>query len=223
MKNIFFILFLGVLLFACKKDTNDYVAPEIGHKYAGLTLGKYVVYDVDSLFYDDFTASVDTAIYQIKELVAEAYTDLEGEQAFKINRYRRNHDTLAWVLIDVWNAKLTQTNFQKAEENVRFVKLIFPVGNGKVWNGNSMNTMAEWEYEYESIDQPENVGGNPLAKVLTVNQLENINLIEEQQFLEKYAENVGLVYKKSKDLVRDNLSSPWRGYDVTYTLKSYGN
>ena len=86
-----------------------------------------------------------------------------------------------------------------------------------------MNTMAEWEYEYESIDQPENVGGNPLAKVLTVNQLENINLIEEQQFLEKYAENVGLVYKKSKDLVRDNLSSPWRGYDVTYTLKSYGN
>lgn len=223
MKNVFFILILGVLLYACKKDADDYVAPEIGHKYAGLTLGKYVVYDVDSLFYDDFTASVDTAIYQIKELVAEAYTDLEGEEAYKINRYRRDHDTLSWVLIDVWNAKLTQTNFQKAEENVRYVKLIFPIGNGKVWNGNSMNTMAEWEYEYESIDQSENIGGNALAKVLMVNQLENINLIEEQQFLEKYAENVGLVYKRSKDLVRDNLSSPWRGYDVTYTVKSYGN
>lgn len=223
MKYVIFILFIGLVLFSCKKDADDYVAPEIGHKYAGLTLGKYVVYDVDSLFYDDFTATVDTAIYQIKELVAEAYTDLEGEEAFKINRYRRDHDTLSWVLIDVWNAKLTQTNFQKAEENVRFVKLIFPVRDGKVWNGNAMNNMPEWEYEYTVVYNAESIGGNSLAKVLTVNQLENLNLIEQQQFIEKYAENVGLVYKKSKDLVRDNLSSPWRGYEITYTLKSYGN
>ncbi len=222
MKTTILILFSIVILFSCKKDSDDYVQPDIGQGYAGMELGKYVVYDVDSFFYDDFTASIDTSIFKIKEVVAESYTDLEGEEAFKIYRYKKNSDTTSWVLKDVWNAKLIKTNFQKTEENVKFIKLIFPVREGRVWNGNSMNNLSSREYEFVSIDASENIGGNLLKKVLTVNQLENLNLIEQQQFVEKYAKSVGLVYKRNMDLVRDNLSSPWRGYDVTYTLSSFG-
>ena len=222
LKTTIFILLSIVFLFSCKKDKDDYVAPDIGQDYAGLKLGKYVVYDVDSFFYDDFTGTIDTSIFKIKEVVAESYVDLEGEEAFKIHRYKKDNDTTAWILRDVWNAKLTQTNYQKAEENVRFVKLIFPVRQGSLWDGNVMNNLTRREYEFIVIDAPENVGGITFPKVLTVSQLENLNLIEQQQFVEKYAKSVGLVYKRNMDLVRDNLSSPWRGYDVTYTVSSFG-
>ena len=217
------ILLIAVCCFSCKKDTDDYVNPDIGHKYAGLELGKYVIYDVDSFYYDDFTNTIDTFYFKIREEVAEKYTDLEGEEAYKIHRYKKEHDTLSWYLKDVWNAKLTQTNFQKSEENVRFVKLIFPVRENSTWNGNSMNNFSSEEYSYASVDVSETIGGNSLSLVLTVDQLEELNLIQQRLFKEKYAANVGLVYKKSMDLVRNNLSAPWRGFDVTYTLNTYGN
>jgi len=210
-------------LFSCKKDKEDYVAPDIGHNYAGMEVGRYVLYDVDSLFYDDFTNTVDTSIYQIKEEVVEKYIDLENEEAFKIHRYKKEKDSLNWVLKDVWNAKLTQTNFQKVEENVRLVKLIFPVRANVNWNGNVMNNMGELRYEYSYIDVPETIGGISLLYVLRVLQNENINLISQTLFEEKYARDIGLVYKKELDIIRNNLSAPWRGYEVTMVLNTYGN
>lgn len=223
MRNLIFISIAALLFFACSKEKEEVVPLDIGHNYAGLILGNYVVYDVDSLYYDDFAGTVDTFQFQIREEVAELYMDLENDEAFKINRYRKDHDTLSWYLQDVWNAKITSTNYQKVEENIRFVKLIFPVREGSNWNGNAMNNYPEERYNYVTIDQAEIIGGNSLAQVLTVSQFEEINLIQQQLFEEKFAVDVGLVYKKSMDLVRDNLSSPWRGYDVTMTLNSYGN
>lgn len=222
MRNLLSITIFSLLFYSCSKE-NETIDPDIGHDYSGLYLGNYIIYNVDSIYYDDFNDTVITTNYKIRELVAEAYTDLEGEEAFKINRYRKDHDTLNWVLIDVWNAKLTQRNFQKVEENVRFIKLIFPVSQGAIWNGNSMNNEGEMSYSYESIDNPESIGGNALSLVLTVDQYEDINLIQEQLFEEKYAKGVGMVYKRDLDRVRNNLSSPWRGHDVTMTLESYGN
>ncbi len=221
MRNaLWCILTLLILTYSCKKDSDDYVAPDIGHGYAGLAVGKYVIYDVDSLFYDDNNVTIDTTIFQIKEVVDSKYIDLEGEEAFKIARYRK--DSTQWVLIDIWNSKITQTNFQKDEENVRFVKLIFPVREGNTWNGNAMNNLSNWQYEYTTVDLPESIGGNPLSNVLTVIQYEDLNLITQELFQEKYAKGVGMVYKKSMDLTRGNLSAPWGGYDVTMTLSSYG-
>ena len=85
-----------------------------------------------------------------------------------------------------------------------------------------MNHLALFDNNYESVDVAESIGGFNLLLVLTVAQLEEINLIEQRLFQEKYASGIGLVYKKSMDLVRNDLSSPWRGYDVTMTLNSYG-
>ncbi len=224
MRNSFIvILFLSVFIYSCSKE-NEPVDTDLGYSYAGLELGKYVVYDVDSIFYDDFTATIDTTIFKIKEVVAESYVDLEGEEAFVIHRYRKDHDTLSWVLQDAWNAKITTNNYQKVEENVRFVKLTFPVRQNATWNGNAMNSELEQRYEYTIIDNQETVGNIALNSVLTVLQEDDqTNLINPKLFEEKFAKTIGLVYKRSMDLERDNLSAPWRGYDVTMTLSSYGN
>ncbi len=223
-KSFSLILILTVIIFSCSKK-EVVIVPEIAYDYAGLEVGKYVIYDVDSLTYDDFTETVDTASYQIKEVVDSKFTDLEGEEAFKIIRYRKDHDTLGWNLIDVWNSKITATNFQKTEENIKLVKLIFPVKLNKTWNGNAMNNDTEIEYEYTSIDQAETIGGNALSSVLTVLQDESPEiLINPWWYEEKYARGIGMVYKRSMNLYRpDTLpSTSWLGYDVTMTLSSYG-
>jgi len=222
MRNTFwFILILIATTYSCSKD-EETVIPDIGYGYAGLEAGKYVVYNVDSFFYDDFTSTIDTSYYQIKEVVDSKFIDLEGEEAFKIIRYRKEIDSTNWVLIDVWNSKITYTNFQKVEENIRFVKLIFPVREDKVWNGNSMNNLGEMEYEYTSIDQSETIGGIALNNVLTVLQSPEPNAINQILFEEKYAKGIGMVYKKSMDLTRANPTAFWLGTDITMTLSSYG-
>lgn len=229
MKKAFGFIFLAMIVIAScsKKKEEDYVQPYLGHDYAGMEIGKYVIYDVDSFFYDDFTGTIDTSIYQLKEIVDDKFIDLEGDDAFKIIRYRKESDTTGWVLTDVWQSKLTTTNYQKVEENVRFIKLIFPINKNDKWNGNIKNNLEEEEYEYTSVDQSENIGGNTLANVLTVKQVEEINLIEEKIFEEKYAKGIGLVYKKSVDLTKEYNNSTGEferslGYDITMTLSSYG-
>ena len=228
MRSLFYLLFLVcIFFFSCSKK-EEVIPTDLGYDYAGLEVGKYVVYNVDSFYYDNFTETIDTSYFKIKEVVDSKFTDLEGDEAFKIIRYRKENDTTAWELIDVWNSKITSTNFQKVEENIRFVKLIFPVKKNKTWNGNSMNNMASMEYEYTAVDNAEVIGGNNLNGVLTVLQYEFNPLIEENLFEEKYAKGVGLVYKKSVAIKNtyNNSLGLWErslGYDVTMTISSYGN
>lgn len=226
-KVLFLIAILTVFLFSCSKKEVEPVEPYLGHDYTGLEIGKYVIYDVDSFFYDDFTGTIDTSFFQLKEVVDSKFTDLEGDDAFKIVRYRKESDTTNWVLTDVWQSKITTTNFQKVEENVRFVKLTFPINKNDTWNGNIRNNLEEEEYEYTAVNQSETIGGNALNNVLTVLQFEEINLIEEKVFEEKYAKGIGLVYKKTVDLTKEYNSTTGEferslGVDITMTLSSYG-
>jgi len=218
-----------LLLFSCKKDA-DTVVVNKGYNYAGLNVGNYVVYDVDSIFYDDFDQSTNPFYFQIKEVVDSRYIDAEGQEAYKLIRYKK--DTAVspnWELQVVWNAKITNTTYQKVEDNKRYVKLIFPVKTGKSWNGNSLNNDGAWQYEYMSVHTPEAIGNSILDSVVTVTQFDDGGeiLIQRQFYQEKFAANVGMVYKKVIDIKKafNNQTGFYEnslGVDVTYTLNSFG-
>jgi hypothetical protein len=226
MAKLFWILIsVSIIVFSCSKE-EEAVEPDTSSDYAGMVKGKYVIYNVDSVTYDDFNGTIDTVSYQIKEVVDSDFIDLENEEALKIIRYKRYSDTLSWDLIDVWSGKISHLNFRKTEENIKYVKLTFPVKTSKTWNGNSMNNLTSEEYKYKYIDKLEVIGGISLTQVLRVTQggedgLQN--LINPTFFEEKYAKGIGMVYKRSTDKVRTGLSNPWKGYDVTYVLSSYGS
>ncbi len=227
--TVYILLGFVLLLFSCKKD-NEVIPVSLGYSYAGLSVGKYVVYDVDSIFYDDFDNSVHQYYFQIKELVQSKYIDGEGEEAYRLERYKK--DTAVspnFQLQVVWNSKLTPTTYQKVENNERFVKLIFPVKEGKVWNGNSLNNRGAWDYECVSAHVPEQIGGVALDSVATVTQFDDGDeiLIQRQFYQEKFAAKVGLVYKRVIDVKKafNNQTGFYEnslGVDVTYTLNSYG-
>lgn len=180
----------------------------MGYDYAPTTIGKYVIYDVDSTIYDDFNDDTTYYKYRIKEKLEETYTDNQGRSAIRMVRYIKkynplvSYDNIAWTVKDVWNYTKTNTALEVVEEDVRFVKLIFPAKEGSTWNGNSQNTLDEMEYKYKYVNQAESINGTAFDNVAYVEQKDDKlkNVIHRQFYIEKYAKNVGLIYREIKDL-----------------------
>lgn len=132
---VFFCILMLCIAFiysACKKSSIDPVP--IDQSYFPLTTGKYIIYDVDSIVFSDFFDTTDTAHYQLMELVDSSFLDASNQEAFRIIRSRRSTPVDDWVVTDIWSANLTENTAEKVEENLRFVKLNFPVlldKNGK--------------------------------------------------------------------------------------------
>lgn len=200
-----FVLFL--LVFSCKKETYD--KPELGYDYYPVDIGSYVTYDVDSLYHNDFTGKVDTFRFLIKEKITETFIDNEGRTTYRLERYKKEYvdtvvyDMLPWVLKDVWFVNKTDQRAEKVEENVRFVKMVFPVEKGSKWNGNAFNNMDQWMYSFQYIDEEEMVGTMLLDSVTTILQKDDESIFDKQYYLEKYAKNIGLVYKEVIDIKGD--------------------
>ncbi|MBN8693187.1 MAG: hypothetical protein J0L69_08320 [Bacteroidetes bacterium] len=206
MKKLFYILALIAVFAACKKKTVSETHVLNGIDYYPTTLGNYVIYEVDSIVYDEFTSDTTHYKYLIKEKLEEEFTDPENKTALKIARYIKKfnaskpYDSIAWTIKDIWQANVNKTNVEVVEENVRFTKLIFPVKEGSTWDGNAKNSIGQWDYTYSYIDKSENINSIPLQKTLLVTQKNFRTLISWQYYVEKYTVGVGLVYREIIDI-----------------------
>ncbi len=206
---VFLVLFIAV---SCKKKAPE-DPPDVGYAYAPTTIGKYIVYDVDSTVFDDFNHDTTYYHYRIKEKLEERIDDNEGRPSIRLVRYIKNfnpnvsYDNMPWTIKDVWMFTKTKTTLEIVEEDVRFTKLIFPVNEDATWDGNAHNTIGNWEYTYKYIDTKETINGTTFDNVLFVEQKDdkNKNAIRRQYFIEKYAKDVGLVYREIKDLYSNTI------------------
>jgi hypothetical protein len=208
----YIVIFLALLaVVSCKKKTED--SPDVGYAYAPTTIGKYVVYDADSTVFDDFNLDTTYHKYRIKEKLEELYIDNEGRSVIKLVRYIKkynpnlSYDNMPWTVKDVWNYTKTNTTLEVVEEDVRYTKLTFPVNVDATWNGNALNTLGDWEYLYKYVDTKEVINGTTFENVLLVEQKDDKskNAIHRQYFIEKYAKDIGLVYREIKDLYSNTI------------------
>jgi hypothetical protein len=191
------VLFSVILIVAvsCKKEKSQGVNFE--YNYFPNTVGKYVIYDVDSIYCSSFDYKIDTIRYQLKEIIQSIFLDNSGRPTQRIARYIKPYnDSAAWTLRNVWTANLATTDAERVENNVRYVKLIFPVVLNSSWNGNAFNTLGSANYNYTTVDQPKAIGTSYFDSVLTVSQINSATLISDSLYVEQYAKNVGLVYKE---------------------------
>lgn len=208
----------------------------MGLDYYPTTIGRYVIYDVDSTIYNSLTQDTTVTKYRIKEKITELFTDNEGQDALRLERFIKkynpikSYDSIAWAIKEVWMVNANKKSVQVVEGNVRYTKLVFPVQQGANWNGNAKNTIGEWLYTYEYIDKAETIGSKQLDKVLNVKQKNYRTLISYQNYTEKYAKGIGLVYREITDILSNNVIAnvPVEGRiedGLIYkqTLVSYGN
>lgn len=195
----------------------------MGYNYFPVNIGHWVVYNVDSISYNDFTGEVDSFKFQMKEYVESVFADNEGNETYRLERFYRPDDTSDWVLKNVWAINLTASNAQKVEENIRIVKLVFPVESGTKWNGNIYNNLGSQTYEYQNAGSTFQIGGFTFDSTVIVSQKDELTLISEKYEQEVYATQVGMIYKKYINLVKQPSGVITKGINYSYTIHSYGN
>ncbi len=211
------LLFLLLLsLFACKKEKSESI--NMGYNYFPLKVANYRIYQVDSIVFNDYTTKVDSFHYQVKMLINDSFLDNTKRLTYQCQKYFR-YDSAQWIFNKNMAITPTKDQLQLQDDNVRYIKLIFPVQAGDNWNFNALNTEHEKNAIYTDVDFPKSILNHRYDSCLTVVYSDEIDLVEEKVHKEIYARNVGMIYKKE---VNKKLSV-LRGYFVEYKLIDYGN
>ncbi len=216
MKKYFGLALLIITLFtACTKQNEIYSTASLSD-YFSLQPGKYITYDLDSTVYINFGQKDTVRKYQVKDSVESKITDNLGRPALRIVRYIRKNSGQQWIASNTFMAVATSTSIEFVENNLRFIKLVLPIKQDYTWKGNkyleaySLNSttkyLDDWDYTYDSIDVPITLRGVMLTSTIKVKQrdeflgqdpkLPSTQYAEKNYSVEKYAKNIGLVYKE---------------------------
>ncbi len=229
MKKLFYLLFISSLIISCKRNDST-TTVDTTYNYFPVDIGHTWIYDVDSIGYDDNTGTtvIDSSNhYQYKETITENFIDAEGKPAQKLARYYRRSDTNDWVSANtsIWVVSRDNLRAEKVQENVRFVKLVFPLSANSLWDGNMFNNLGRNNYFVDYYDQPATVNGIYYDKTLKVRRDSSVNAIEEIRQFEIYARNIGLIYFQSDSIntqpIDTTNKTKSRGFRYYVKLKSF--
>lgn len=255
MKSLLFPIAIFCLISCNKRETETYnLNIEDQQQYFPLKQQQYIVYQVDSVVYDIGPGGGqirDSFTTFVKEVVGDTFSDATGVLHHRIEHYRRSGPNLPWEFDRFWSAALTQYQAIRTEDNLRFLRMVFPMNKRTEWDGNLwINTAYEvqiegdrirpfvnWVYEVDSIDITRQVGAFTFDSTLVVTEVDEINIIERRLSRAVYAKHIGLVFKEQWILDSqycnqtpppfDCESKPWvekaeHGYLYRQTVIEYG-
>jgi hypothetical protein len=218
------IVTLIVIIISCKKTTYNYPANPLTNYFMPLQVGKFSIYRLDSLnFY--FYGQIDTvSSYLAKDSVEKMGTDNAGHQVWFVTRYLSDTTGASWTPTQTYTVTPSVQTLEIVENNLRFIKLAFPMDEGFSWTGNtylpanpyqdffvfSDNAnvdMGLWNYTYQNVNTPVNISGiqyDSSVTVLQINDSINVPVVIDTIFAtrtywsETYAKHVGLVYRHTE-------------------------
>ncbi len=220
-------LLVAFFMASCEKQVTEDFEIDYGFDYFPLEIGRYKVYAVDSVIYDPSNSGtfIDTISLFIREEIIDTFYDSSNELNYVLERSQRYEITAPWSVTDTWYALRDSQKAVLTEENLRFVKLTFPVKQFNTWDGNSsfdpglivdvrgetIEMFKNWSYEVIEIPDTETIGSYNFEKVAHILQADDENLIEKRYAIEKYASGIGLVYRELKILDTQNINPalPW--------------
>ncbi len=163
-----------------------------------MTKGHYQIYDVNEIIYT--LGDPDTFLYQLKTIVIDSFLNSESTYTYVIHRSVRDDATEPWEYKDTWSSRLVNGQAIESEENIDFVKLVFPFEVGVKWNGNAFNNLDTENYELESSES-KTFNEVIFADCITIKQKDNQDFIVNlDKRYESFAKNVGLVYREKTQL-----------------------
>jgi hypothetical protein len=165
--------------------------PLTGAEFFYPSVGKSNVYEVTETQYTLTTAPI-IKTYQLKEFTASFFKDTDGKETLRIERYRRENDSQNWTIDSVFTAKKDIDKALKTENNVTYVKMVFPVKDGVKWNGNLYNNLGNDTYEMKNVRKP----FSDYPSTMTVVQQNDSTLVDLKKRIEVYAEGVGIIYQE---------------------------
>lgn len=231
MKNrpgLFWFLALVVIITSCKKTTYNYPANPLTNYYLPLQLGKYAIYRLDSLNFYYFGQLDTISSYLAKDSVEKSSTDNTGRKIWIVTRYLSDTLGTAWTPNETYTVTPSVQTVEMVEDNLRFIKLAFPMDEGFSWTGNTYlpdnpyqdyfeysdgqnQNLGGWNYTYQNVNKPFTQSGKTYDSSVTILQInDSINsstkvpVIIDTVFAartywsETYAKHVGLIYRHTE-------------------------
>ncbi len=203
----------GALIFgSCTKQIEQPRADD----YFPLEIGKYIVYDVDSTTYDDYSKTTYHNNYQMRYEVVDTFRDNEGRLSYAIDVLQRKTSNDTFVGRDVIHVTKTNGRLEWTQTNAKIIKMIIPIDNSTPsWDGMTYiepreeamyeynTSVFPWDFKYSKIRETFDPGNNFFENTVTVtgideqtNQPDDSVYADRNFYQEVYAKGYGLVYRE---------------------------
>lgn len=182
---------------ACDSELVEPDETRLGADFFPLEVGHYSVFQVENTDYK-ITGEVVESSWQEKAEVVESFVNQGGSPTYIIYYSRRNSASDSWEFSHAWTARKDGNQAVLVEENVPFLKISFPVEEGRTWDGNALNNLEKDEYVLDSLFSTYiTPAEDTIANTMTVIQGDNQDYTVELDLrYEIYALHTGLVYKE---------------------------
>ncbi len=183
----------------CRDTTINPDQLQTGYSYFPVDTGMYREYYVVDIKY--VAGVADTSTWFYRETQKYWYLDQGGDSTLLIERDIRNDTSDAWAVDSLFRVKKNRTRVLVNENNVDYVKMVFPVRDSLSWNANTYNDLGEEDYRYQDVDKDIKINGLEFPSTMKVLQKEIddpiVNYVKKDEI---YADKIGMVYKESIDL-----------------------
>ncbi|MEO9873160.1 hypothetical protein [Ekhidna sp.] len=185
------ILLLALLNTSCN-ETKEIGPETLGYDFYPINLGEYRVYDVEEINY--LIVGFDTSVYQLRETIFDSIAS-NDQTTYLLRRDVRLNETDEWRSDSVWSVTQTSNFLSITENNIPFIKLTFPVSEGREWNGNSLNTRSSVTYYYQPVNNLviDSLSNDDHIRVIIEDIEENVTGVDLRS--EIYVQGIGLVEK----------------------------
>ncbi|RYZ30917.1 MAG: hypothetical protein EOO10_01095 [Chitinophagaceae bacterium] len=241
MRAHFLFSLLFVFLFSsCDKETEEFQGEPLAD-YLPLQTGDYITYRIDSTIFINFGANTEVRSYQEKHQVDAQLTDNLGRPSYRVFRFTRDtNGTMPWKPVGSYFITSTDKAVELVEDNLRFLKLSFPVKEGNSWKGNRYlpydpyglsyefsndDAMVDWEYQYTDVSVSKTLNGKTYANTITIEQIKdssNMPIVSSGSYgfvnysTDTYAKGIGLIQQEIRMFEYQPPTSPRPG------LKGFG-
>lgn len=220
LRQLFVWLLPALFLGACTRSTESFSTLQTD-ELLPLVEGKYITYRLDSLVFINSGKQAVTNRYQVRHIVEGRTTDNLNRPTWRINTYYNDSTASGdWVLKGSYFVTPLDKRVEVIENNLRVIKIQLPVREGFTWRGNSYlpdrpysdiyatsidENMDLWDFTYETVNQPATIGTLAVTEVTTILHIDesrNVPMTTDTVYasreysLEKYAKNIGLVYRE---------------------------
>lgn len=245
IKKIFGVLFVSALLVlaGCKQDVDTTKLSPYLYDYNPVNVGHTVIYDVDSVRFNYLqgdTQHADTFHYQLKVVVQDTFMDVNGKVNYRMETWKRTDTTQPFVIDHAWYCFTTRNTFEIVENDLHFVKFVFPPVIGVNWQGNEYlpanDTVADtyqpysgWTYTFTSVNASSIVNNQRFDSTAVVTEIntEPTDKVYGALSRNTYARHIGLIYREWEIINKQDVLSSYdypnqaNGFRIRMRIHSY--
>jgi hypothetical protein len=219
-KTFLFTLLPALIIFANCSKPKQTIDLNYGKEYLPIATGKYIEYSCDSTLYNNYVGATFYHKYFIKDIIDSSFLDLTNDTTYFVTRFIKRADTIdEYKFQKLFYITKKNDQMQMVEDNMRIIKMTFPMAYNKRWNGNVFTAigndnawMEDWlGFKYQEIGKPFKTDSLSFENTVTVFQQNNmlepstvpndtsVHNVDYGEFTfstEVYAKGVGLIEKR---------------------------